>query len=75
MVKKIRINAKIIVAYQSGEHRILHDGCVIVEGSQIIFVGKTFDEPVDEVIELNAGEVDRLGIKQGDKLNVEYFTK
>ena len=31
--------------------------------------------PVDEVIELNAGEVDRLGIKQGDKLNVEYFAK
>ena len=51
MVKKLRINAKIIVAYQSGEHRILHDGCVIVEGSQIIFVGKTFDEPVDEVID------------------------
>ena len=51
MSKKIKIEAKIIVAYQTGEHRILRDGCVVVEGNHISFVGKTFDQPVDEVID------------------------
>ena len=51
MSKKIKIEAKIIVAYQAGEHRILRDGCVVVEGDHISFVGKTFDQPVDEVID------------------------
>jgi len=49
--KRIKIEARIIVAYQDGGHRILQDGCIVVDGSQITFVGKTFDEPVDEVID------------------------
>ena len=54
MSKKIKIEAKLIVAYQDGEHRILRNGCVVVEGNQISFVGSTFDQPVDEIVD--AGE-------------------
>ncbi|MEE3345641.1 MAG: amidohydrolase family protein [Chloroflexota bacterium] len=54
MSKKIKIEAKLIVAYQDGEHRILRNGCVVVEGNQISFVGSTFDQLVDEIVD--AGE-------------------
>lgn len=54
MSKRLRINAKIIGAYQDGEHRILQDGCVVIQGDQILHVGQAFDGPVDEVID--AGE-------------------
>ncbi|MEM7126148.1 MAG: amidohydrolase family protein [Chloroflexota bacterium] len=49
--KRLKINAKMVVAYQAGEHRILHDGSVVVEGNKIIHVGKTFDGEVDEEID------------------------
>lgn len=51
MSKQIRINAKVIVGYQDGEHRILRDGCVVIEDNEILHVGKTFDGQVDQVIE------------------------
>ena len=51
MPKRIQIDAKIIVAYQAGEHRILHDGCIVLEGNEITYVGKRFDGAVDEVID------------------------
>jgi cytosine/adenosine deaminase-related metal-dependent hydrolase len=51
MPKRTQIKAKIIVAYQGGEHRILRDGCVVVDGNEIIHVGKTYDGPADEVID------------------------
>lgn len=54
MPKRTRINAKIIVAYQAGEHRTLHDGCIVIEGNEIIHIGKTYDGEVDEVFD--AGE-------------------
>ena len=35
MSKRLKINAKIIVGYQDGEHRILHDGCIVIQGNEI----------------------------------------
>ena len=29
-----------IVAFQEGEHRILNNGCVVIEGNEIIHVGR-----------------------------------
>lgn len=40
-----------IVAYQDGEHRILRDGCLVVDDDRIAFVGATYDEPVDRAVE------------------------
>lgn len=48
---RTRIDAGIVVAYQDGEHRILRDGCVVVEGNQVVHVGKTYDGQVDNVID------------------------
>jgi 5-methylthioadenosine/S-adenosylhomocysteine deaminase len=41
-----------IVAFQDGEHRILRDGCVVVEDDRIHFVGPTYDGPVERFVDL-----------------------
>lgn len=46
-----RIDAGIVVAYQNGEHRILRDGCIVLNDNEIEFVGRTYDGEVDEVID------------------------
>ncbi len=51
MPDTIRINARMIVAYQEGEHRLLEDGCVVVEGNEIIHVGPDWDGAADIVID------------------------
>jgi len=51
MAKTVRINAHTIVAFQNHEHRILRDGCLVLEGDQIIHVGASYDGSVDEVID------------------------
>ena len=51
MSKKIRINAKMIVAFQHDSHRILQDGCLIIEGNHITHIGTTYDGAVDETID------------------------
>ncbi|MCB0030712.1 MAG: amidohydrolase family protein [Anaerolineales bacterium] len=51
MPKRIRINAKMIVAYQDGEHRILTNGCLVITDNEITHVGVTYNGPVDETIE------------------------
>ena len=51
MSKRTRIDAKMIIAYQAGEHRLLENGCLVVEDGQIIHVGRHFDGPVDEQID------------------------
>lgn len=51
MADRTRINARAIVAFQDGEHRILEHGCVVVEGSDIIHVGPDFDGQADITIE------------------------
>jgi cytosine/adenosine deaminase-related metal-dependent hydrolase len=39
-----------IVAFQDGQHRILRDGCLVVEDDEILHVGTTYDGPVDRVV-------------------------
>jgi 5-methylthioadenosine/S-adenosylhomocysteine deaminase len=51
MADRIRINARTIVAYQNGEHRVLDGGCVVVEGNEIIHVGKDFEGRVDQTVD------------------------
>ena len=51
MPKRIRINAKIIVAFQDNEHRVLRDGCVVIDSSEIQHVGKDYDGTVDAVVD------------------------
>lgn len=48
---RIRIDGGVIVAYQDGGHRILTDGVVVVEGNEIVHVGKTFDGSADRTID------------------------
>jgi cytosine/adenosine deaminase-related metal-dependent hydrolase len=48
---RIRIDGGVVVAYQAGGHRVLTDGVVVVEGNEIVHVGKSFDGHVDRVID------------------------
>jgi cytosine/adenosine deaminase-related metal-dependent hydrolase len=40
-----------IVAFQEGAHRILRDGCVVVEDDRIAYVGTTYPGPVDRYVD------------------------
>ena len=51
MTKRQQFKAKMIVAYQDGEHRLLQDGCLVVDGNEVVHVGKSFDGSVDETID------------------------
>jgi cytosine/adenosine deaminase-related metal-dependent hydrolase len=48
---RTRVNARTIVAWQDGEHRILDDGCLVLEDDRIIHVGPDYDGGVDQTIE------------------------
>lgn len=50
-MSRTRIDAGMVVAFQDNEHRILRDGCVVVDGNEVIYVGKNYGEPVDQVID------------------------
>lgn len=52
MNQRIRINAKMIVAFQGGTHRLLKDGCIVIQGNEIIYVGSKFEGEVDQTIDL-----------------------
>src|SRR5690349_2361044 len=41
-----------IVAFQDEQHRILRDGCLVVAGDRITFVGTTYDGPTDRSVDL-----------------------
>lgn len=41
-----------IVAFQDGEHRILRDGCVVVEDDHISYVGPAYDGSVDRSVDV-----------------------
>ncbi|MEX2314643.1 MAG: amidohydrolase family protein, partial [Thermomicrobiales bacterium] len=49
--ERIRIDGGVIVAYQDGGHRMLTDGVVVIDGNEIVHVGKTFDGAADRVID------------------------
>lgn len=40
-----------IVAYQDGEHRLLENGCLVIEGNQIVHVGRDWDGTAEIVID------------------------
>ncbi|HET7095682.1 MAG TPA: amidohydrolase family protein, partial [Thermomicrobiales bacterium] len=50
MVRR-RIDASHIIAYQNGGHRHLHDGTIVIDGAEIVHVGRGFDGTVDETID------------------------
>lgn len=52
MADRIRINARMLVAFQDGEHRLLENGCVVVEGNEVLHVGHDWDGTPD--VELDA---------------------
>ncbi len=54
MADRTRVNAAMIVAFQDGEHRLLQDGCVVVEDNEIIYVGSNY--PGTAEIEIDAGD-------------------
>jgi cytosine/adenosine deaminase-related metal-dependent hydrolase len=45
------IRASHIIALQDGEHRHLRDGVIVVDGNEVIHVGKTFDGTADREID------------------------
>jgi len=51
-VAKTLYRAGWIVAFQDGEHRILRDGCLVVEDDRIVHVGSTYPDPVDRYVDL-----------------------
>lgn len=51
MPDRTRINAGMIVAYQDGEHRLLENGCVVIEGNQLIHVGADFQGTADVTVD------------------------
>ena len=51
MADRLRIDARMIVAFQDGEHRLLDNGCLVVEGDEIIHVGTSWDGEADIVVD------------------------
>jgi 5-methylthioadenosine/S-adenosylhomocysteine deaminase len=41
-----------IVAFQEGEHRILRDGCLVVDDDRVVFVGATYPGAVDRYVDI-----------------------
>jgi 5-methylthioadenosine/S-adenosylhomocysteine deaminase len=41
-----------IVAHQRGEHRILRNGCLVVDDDRITHVGASYDGPVDRTVDV-----------------------
>ncbi len=40
-------SAPYIIGFQQGEHRLLRDGCVVVEDDRIVYVGTGYEGPAD----------------------------
>jgi cytosine/adenosine deaminase-related metal-dependent hydrolase len=49
--RRVAIRAGWIIAFDGHGHRLLRDGVVVVEGEQIVHVGRTFDGVVDETVD------------------------
>ena len=45
------IKGKYIVGYDGVEHRMLHDGVVVIEGNRVKHVGKTYNGSVERWID------------------------
>jgi 5-methylthioadenosine/S-adenosylhomocysteine deaminase len=51
--KTTRIKARLIIAYDGTEHRLLRDGCVVYRDDTIVHVGPSYEGPVD--VDVDAG--------------------
>ncbi len=51
VAERTRINARMIVAYQNGGHRLLRNGCLVIEGNEIVHVGRDFAGQADHVVD------------------------
>jgi cytosine/adenosine deaminase-related metal-dependent hydrolase len=51
VAKRVKIECGTVIAFQQGEHRVLEDGVVVLEGETIVHVGPSFPGEVDEVID------------------------
>ncbi|MGH7334295.1 MAG: chlorohydrolase family protein [Candidatus Rokuibacteriota bacterium] len=49
--RRIRIDARYVVAFDGRGHRLLRDGVVVLEGERILHVGPRFEGPVDETVD------------------------
>ncbi len=49
------IRGRFVVGFDGAEHRIIHDGLVVVEGNRVKHVGKSYAGPVDRWIEAPTG--------------------
>jgi 5-methylthioadenosine/S-adenosylhomocysteine deaminase len=49
---RILIRAGMVIAFQNGEHRLLRNGCVLIEADRVAFVGPSFEGQADEVLDL-----------------------
>jgi len=46
------IRAGMVVAFQQGEHRLLKNGCVVVEGDRVVHVGPEVEGSFEEILDL-----------------------
>ena len=51
MSTRTQIDARMIIGYQEGEHRLLENGTVVIEDNEVVFVGQDYAGPVDEQID------------------------
>lgn len=49
-----RYNAPYIIAFKDGGHRILRDGCVVVSGAEVLFVGEDWNGAPDLVVDTDS---------------------
>lgn len=47
---RTKYTAPWIIAHRDGAHRTLRDGCVVVDGKEIVFVGHEYDGVVEQVV-------------------------
>lgn len=52
MTLRARLDARWIVAFEDGEHRLLENGSVVIEDDRIVYVGRGFEGECDEVVQL-----------------------
>jgi cytosine/adenosine deaminase-related metal-dependent hydrolase len=56
-MKRTALTARWVVGHADGSHRLFQNGTVVVEGTQVLFVGHRFDGPVDETIDFGAAMI------------------
>ncbi len=49
---KIALTGRFVVGFRDGDHCLIENGMVVYEGDEIIFVGRTYADPVDRTIDV-----------------------